>query len=102
MKTYLIITMIFVIGFSLVQAPFGYSLDNMNNSNSFTYYEKSCKNDSCVVTTCTDGQACNTSGYENSTTSNNDTQSPLADKEGYDSNNLDFMNFWKNFLNFDR
>ena len=98
MNAYIIFMMIFVIGFSVVQVPYGYSL-NSNNSTS-TYYEKSCRNDSCVVTTCNNGQSCHTALSENSTSNNTLSQSQLTDKGSFETKKLEFKNFWKNFLNF--
>jgi hypothetical protein len=98
MNAYIIFMLIFVIGFSIVQVPYGYSL-NSNNSTA-TYYEKSCRNDSCVVTTCNNGQSCNTALSENSTSNN--TQSQLTDKGSFETKKLEFKNFWENFLNFNK
>ena len=107
MNVYLIFMLIFVIGFSVVQVPYGYSL-NSNNSSS-TYYEKNCRNDTCVVTTCNNGQSCHTGSSENSTANNTqsqltdkgsfDTQSQLTDKGSFETKKLEFKNFWENFLN---
>ena len=110
MNAYLILMIIFVIGFSVVQIPYGYSL-NSNNISS-TYYEKNCRNDTCIVTSCSNGQPCHTASTENSTT--NDTQSQSTDKGIFEpqsqstddgsleSKKLDFKNFWENFLNFNK
>ena len=110
MNAYLILMIIFVIGFSVVQIPYGFSL-NSNNISS-TYYEKNCRNDTCVVTTCNNGQSCHTALSENSTT--NDTQSQLndkgsfepqsqlTDKGSFEAKKLEFKNFWENFLNFNK
>jgi hypothetical protein len=100
MNAYLIFMVIFVIGFSVVQVPYGYSLDS-NNSTS-TYYEKSCRNDSCIVTTCNNGQSCHTALSENSTSNNtqSQTQSQLTDKGSFETKKLEFKNFWEKFLNF--
>ncbi|TVP40504.1 hypothetical protein [Candidatus Nitrosocosmicus arcticus] len=103
MNAYLIFMLILVIGFSVVQVPYGYSL-NSNNSTS-TYYEKNCRNDTCVVTTCNNAQTCHTALSENSTSNNTqltdkgpfETQSQLTDKGPFDGKNMEFMNFWKNF-----
>ena len=96
MNAYFIFMLILVIGFSIVQVPYGYSLNN----NSSVYYEKNCRNDTCVVTTCNNGQSCNTSSSENSTTS--DTQSQLTDKGSFEPQEPEFKNFWDNFLNFNK
>jgi hypothetical protein len=106
MNAYLIFVLIFVIGFSVVYVPIGYSLNN-NNSTS-TYYEKNCKNDACTVTTCNNGQTCHTALSDNSTSNNTqspltdkgsfETQSPLTDKGSFEGKNMEFMNLWKNFL----
>jgi hypothetical protein len=98
MNAYLIFMLIFVVGFSIIQVPYGYSL-NSNNSSS-TYYEKNCRNDTCVVTTCNNGQPCHTALSENST--GNRTQSQLTDEGSFETNNLEFKNFWENFMNFDK
>ena len=100
MNVYLIFMLIFVIGFSVVQVPYGYSL-NSNNSSS-TYYEKNCRNDTCVVTTCNNGQSCHTATSENSTVILNlitYSQSQLTDKGSFETKKLEFKNFWENFLN---
>jgi hypothetical protein len=94
MNAYFILMLIAVIGFSVVQAPYGYSLNN----NSSVYYQKDCTNDTCVVTTCNDGQPCQTDRSENSTANN--TQSQLTDKGILEPQTLEFENFWENFLNF--
>ncbi len=94
MNAYLIFMLIFVIGFSVVQVPYGYSLSNNSSS---TYYEKNCRNDTCVVTTCNNGQSCHTATSENSTANN--TQSQLTDKGSFETKKLEFKNFWENFLN---
>jgi hypothetical protein len=91
--------LILVVGFSVAQVPYGYSL-NSNNSSS-TYYEKNCRNDTCVVTTCNNGQSCHTASSENST-SNTTTQSQLTDKGSFEEKKLEFKNFWENFLNSNR
>ena len=110
MNASLIFMLILVIGFSAVQLPYGYSLNS--SSSSSTYYEKNCRNDTCVVTTCNNGQSCHTALSENSTT--NDTQSQLNDKGSFEprsqlndkgsfeTKNLEFKNFWENFLNFNK
>jgi len=100
MNAYLIFIMIFVIGFSVVQVPYGYSL-NSNNSTS-TYYEKSCRNDSCVVTTCNNGKSCHTALSENSTSNNtqSQSQSQLTDKGSFETQKLEFKNFLGKFLKF--
>ena len=102
MNAYLILMLIFIIGFSVVQVPYGYSL-NSNNSTS-TYYEKSCNNDSCVVTTCNNGQSCNTALSENSTSNNtqSQSQSQLTDKGSFEIKKLEFNNFLEKFLNFNK
>jgi len=110
MNAYLIFVLIFVIGFSVVQVPYGYSL-NSNNSSS-TYYEKNCRNDTCVVTTCNNGQTCHTVLADNSTSNSTqspltdkgsfETQSPLTDNGSFAGKNMEFMNFWKNFLNLNK
>lgn len=102
MNAYLIFMVIFVIGFSVVQVPYGYSLSS-NNSTS-TYYEKSCRNDSCVVTTCDNGQSCHTALSENSTSNNTPSPSPsqLTDEGSFETKKLEFKNFWENFLNFNK
>jgi hypothetical protein len=98
MNAYLIFMLIFVIGFSVVHVPYGYSL-NSNNSSS-TYYEKNCRNDTCVITTCNNGQSCHTALSENSTNTN--TQPQLTDKGSFETKKLEFKNFWENFLNFNK
>lgn len=102
MNAYLIFMVIFVIGFSVVQVPYGYSL-NSNNSTS-TYYEKSCRNDSCVVTTCNNGKSCHTALSENSTSNNtqSQSQSKLTDKGSFETQKLEFKNLLGNFLNFNK
>lgn len=97
MKIYFVLTLVFVIGFSVVQIPEGYSLTNRNNS--FSYYEKNCDNDSCVITTCDDGKSCHTSGSRNSV--DNDTFNQLPGQKSIDDRALDIMKMWKNILNFD-
>ena len=110
MNASLIFMLILVIGFSVVQVPYGYSLNS--SSSSSTYYEKNCRNDTCIVTSCSNGQPCHTASTENSTT--NDTQSQSTDKGIFEpqsqstddgsleSKKLDFKNFWENFLNFNK
>ena len=100
MNGYLIFMVIFVIGFSVVQVPYGYSLNSNNNTS--TYYEKSCRNDSCVVTTCNNGQSCHTALSENSTSNNTQSQSQLTDKGSFETKKLEFKNLWENFLNFNK
>ncbi len=97
MNQYFIIALIFGIGFSILQVPFGYSLDGKNNS--YTYYEKNCENDSCVITTCGTNQSCTTTGANNSTT--NITKEQINERGNLDSKSFELMNFWKNFMNFD-
>jgi len=110
MNAYLIFMLIFVVGFSVAQVPYGYSL-NSNNSSS-TYYEKNCINDTCVVTTCNNGQSCHATSSENSTSNTTqseltdkgsfEAQSELTDKGSFEAEKLEFKNFWENFLNFNR
>ena len=110
MNAYLIFMLILVIGFSVVQVPYGYSLNS--SSSSSTYYEKNCRNDTCVVTTCNNGQSCHTGLSENSTANTTQSrltdkgsfepQSQLNDKGSFETKNLEFKNFWENFLNFNK
>lgn len=93
MKVYFILTLVFIIGFSVIQIPAGFSLNNKNNS--FSYYEKNCDNDSCVITTCDDSKSCHKSGSGNSV--DNDTFNQLSQKN-MDDKVLELMNMWKNFL----
>lgn len=97
MKIYLILSIIFLIGFSVVQLPLGYSANNKNNS--FSYYEKNCDRDACVVTTCKDVKTCHTSGPRGSV--DNDNSSPQTNQNTLDSKVDDLMKKWKNFLNFE-
>ena len=66
--------------------------------------KKSCRNDSCVVTTCNNGQSCNTALSENSTSNNtqSQSQSQLTDKGSFETKKLEFKNLWENFLNFNK
>ncbi len=103
MNASLIFMLILVIGFSVVQLPYGYSLNSSSSSSSSsssTYYEKNCRNDTCVVTTCNNGQSCHTGLSENSTA--NTTQSQSTDEGSFETKKLDFKNFWENFLNFNK
>ncbi len=97
MNQYLVIALIFGFGLSILQVPYGYSLDSKNNS--YTYYEKNCKNDSCIITTCDTYQSCSTTGANNST--NNNTKEQINERGNFDSKAFEMMNFWKNFMNFD-
>ncbi len=97
MNQYFFIALIFGIGFSILQVPSGYSLDGKNNS--YTYYEKNCQNDSCVITTCDTEQSCRTAGANNSTSNN--TQEQTNERGNLDSKTSELVNFWKNFMNFD-
>lgn len=97
MKIYVILALVFIMGFSVNQIPTGYSLNDTNNS--FSYYEKNCDNDSCVITTCDDGKACQTSGPRNNV--DNDTFNQLPNQKSLDDKALNFMKMWENFLNFD-
>jgi len=99
MNASLIFMLILVIGFSVVQVPYGYSLNSSSSSSSSTYYEKNCRNDTCVVTTCNNGQSCHTGLSENSTA--NTTQSQLTDKGSFEKEN-GIQGFLGNFLNFDK
>lgn len=98
MNQYFVIALILVVGFSMFYAPNGYSLDKKNN-NSYTYYEKNCNNDECVVTTCSVDKSCSTTGVNNSTVNN--TKEQVTDRGNFDSRTSEFMNFWKNFMNFE-
>ena len=110
MNAYFIFLLILVIGFSVVQVPYGYSLNS--NSSSSIYYEKNCRNDTCIVTSCSNGQPCHTTSSENSTI--NDTQSQSTDDGIFEpqsqstddgsleTKKLEFKNFWENFLNFNK
>lgn len=98
MKQFFVIALMLVVGFSMLYAPYSYSLDTKNN-NSYTYYEKNCNNDACVVTTCSMDKSCSTTGVNNST--NNNTKDQLSDRGSFDSSTWELMNFWKNFMNFD-
>ena len=76
---------------------------------SSTYYEKNCRNDTCVVTTCNNGQSCHTGLSENSTANTTQSQltdkgsfepqSQLTDKGSFETKKMEFKNFWENFLN---
>ena len=98
MNQLFVIALMLVVGFSMLHAPYSYSLDTKNN-NSYTYYEKNCNNNACVVTTCNMDNSCSTTGVNNST--NNNTKEKLSDRGSFDSRTLELMNFWKNFMNFD-
>jgi hypothetical protein len=99
MNQYLIFAVIFIaLSFSILYVPFGYAQDNKTNS--FTYYEKNCNNDACVVTTCSTDKPCSTTGVNNST--NNNTQELEPKTENSDSSDLDMMKFWENFPYFER
>jgi hypothetical protein len=122
MNASLIFMLILVIGFSAVQLPYGYSLNS--SSSSSTYYEKNCRNDTCVVTTCNNGQSCHTGLSENSTANTTQSQSTdegsfepqsqstdegsfepqsqSTDEGSFETKKLDFKNFWENFLNFNK
>ncbi|WP_148685596.1 hypothetical protein [Candidatus Nitrosocosmicus hydrocola] len=99
MNQYFVIALMFVVGFSMLYVPYGYSLDNRNN-NSYTYYEKNCSNDACVVTTCSIDKPCSTTGVNNSTSNN--TKEQVTDRGNFDSRTLELMNFWKNFMDFEQ
>jgi hypothetical protein len=99
MNQYIVIALMLSLGFSMLYAPYGYSLDNKNN-NSYTYYEKNCNNDACVVTTCSVEKSCSTTGATNST--NNNTKEQVTDQGSFDSRTLELMKFWKNFMNFEQ
>ena len=99
MNQYIVIALMLVLGFSMLYSPYGYYLDNKNN-NRYTYYEKNCNNDACVVTTCSVEKSCLTTGVNNST--NNNTKEQVADQGSFDSRTLELMNFWKNFMNFEQ
>ena len=98
MNQYLIFAVIFTMSISILYVPFGYAQDNKTNS--FTYYEKNCNNDACVVTTCSTGKPCSTTGVNNST--NNNTQELETKTENFDSSALDMMKLWENFPYFER
>ena len=80
-----------------------------SSSSSSTYYEKNCRNDTCVVTTCNNGQSCHTGLSENSTANTTQSQSTdkgsfepqsqSTDKGSFETKKLEFKNFWENFLN---
>lgn len=97
MKIYIFLTLAFIVGFSAIQFPVGHSLSNKNNS--YSYYEKNCDNDSCVITTCNESKSCHTSGPPNS--DDNDTFDQLPNQNSIDDKAQDFVKMWKNFLNFD-
>ena len=99
MNQYLIFAGIFItMSFFILFVPYGYAQENKTNS--FTYYEKNCNNDACVVTTCSNDKPCSTTGVNNST--NNTTQEPDTRTENSDSSALDMMKFWENFPYLDR
>lgn len=97
MKIYCILTLAIIIGFSVIQMPIGYSSNSQNNS--FSYYEKSCNNDSCVITTCEEDKSCQTTGERNNIANN--TLSQLSNQDSINEKALDFAKMWKNFLEFD-
>lgn len=96
MKIYFILSFVFILGFSIVQIPVGFSINSKNNS--FTYYEKNCDNHACVVTTCDDGKTCHTSGVKGH--NNTDTLKQIPNQKFLDSKALNFMEKWKNYLDF--
>jgi hypothetical protein len=98
MNGYIILAVIFTLSLSMLYVPFSYGQDNKNNS--FTYYEKNCNNDSCVVTTCSTNKSCSTTG-ENNSTNNNTTKEGDTERGNSDSKTLDMMKLWEKFMNFE-
>ena len=99
MNQYFIFGVIFALTFSVLYVPFGYAQDNQTNS--FTYYERNCNNDACVVTTCSTDKPCSTTGVNNSTNNNTQALDTNTKTEIFESKTFDMMKFWENFPNFE-
>lgn len=97
MNGYIVIAVIFTLGLSMFYVPLGYAQDNKDSS--FTYYERTCNNDTCVVTTCGADKSCSTTDANNAS---NDNEAEEPGTEGGNSNpkTLNMTKFWEKFMDF--
>lgn len=96
MNFYLVIAIMFVMGFSSMNIHHGFSINDQDNR--YSYYEKNCNNDSCTVTTCSDGQPCTTVGESANNPPN--IESFSSDNESEESNENSIMDLIGSFFNF--
>ncbi len=100
MKFYFILTLTFLLSIYSISSPNAFSLTNQNNS--MSYYERTCDNYQCQVTTCYAGQPCST--IESNDTSPSSTnalkQLPGVTADGQNSRSLNFFGLLKDFMNF--